>query len=222
MPVAYLLNTRPEQIALHIRMVETLRNAQQAVVEFDNDMGTEVTTIYLCTVDRPEPGLLCEIAGVLYAHEISIHAAQVYTSGAADSAIALDTLYADYHGRGIPPLKRLELEQDLQNVLRDGGVEELMAKMGKTLPPPIPPLQVTLDNGATEHHTIVQLQTEDQPALLYRAARAMATLGWNIHSARISTIGTRVRDAFYVTARDGGKLPDEAGFVDAFQAEFAR
>src|SRR5437016_9340149 len=78
MPVSYLLNTAPDQIAAHVRMVETLR-ASGPVVEFPGDLGPEISVMTVCTYDDPQPGLLSRIAGVLYAHEIGVHAAQVFT-----------------------------------------------------------------------------------------------------------------------------------------------
>jgi [protein-PII] uridylyltransferase len=221
MPVSYLLNTRPDEIALHIRMVEAVRTSWP-VVEFDTEMGSDITSIHVCTPERPEPGLLSQIAGVLYAHEIAVHGAQVFTRDTSPP-LALDTLWADYHGRVLPPLKRMELEQDLIATLQSGEVEALIAKQRKQPPPAIPPRSIKFDNEAAEDHTIVEIQAEDQPALLYRITRAMAALGWNIHSARISTRGDVARDAFYVTTREGGKLEDEESRLeDAFLAEFAR
>lgn len=220
MPVSYLLNTRPEQIAMHIRMVETLRNSGP-VVEFENEPGAPITSIHLCSLERPEPGLLSQIAGVLYAHEISVHGAQVFTR-TEDPPIALDTLWADYHGREIPPMKRLELEQDLCATLKGGDVEAVINRYRKQPPAAIPP-RVRFDNELADLHTVVEIEAEDQPALLYRITRAMAALGWNIQSARISTRGDRARDAFYVTDRTGSKLLDnESELVQAFLTEFTR
>lgn len=221
MPVSYLLNTRPEQIALHIRMVEALRQ-NGPVVEFDSELGREITTIHLCTLDRPEPGLLSQIAGVLYAHEVSVHGAQVFTRDTRP-AIALDTLWADCHGHGIPPLKRLELEQDLVATLKGGDVEALIARCRKQLPPPVLPPEVRINNDLAEDSTVVEIKASNQPALLYRITRAMAALGWNIESARISTRGDVARDAFYVTDRGGGKVEDDdSRLAEAFIEEFRR
>ena len=221
MPVSYLLNTPAETIALHIRMMEALQSGEP-VVEFETEPGSEITSLHLCTLERPEPGLLNSVAGVLYAHEISVHGAQVFTR-AGEPSIALDTLWVDYHGRSVPPLKRLELEQDLSTVLKGAGAEEIIQRFRKELPPALPLQRVRIDPDLAEHHTVVEIEADDQPALLYRITRAMAALGWNIHSARISTHGHRARDAFYVTDRAGEKLDEEeAALVDRFFKEFAR
>lgn len=221
MPVSYLLNTRPEQIATDIRMIESLAKSG-AVVEFENEPGTEISTLHLCTLERPEPGLLSLVAGVLYAHEVSVYGAQVFTRG-TEPKVALDTLWVDFHGRVIPPLKRLELEQDLVNTLSAGNVESVITRYRKQLPRAVENVGIHFDGQVAEIHTVVRIEAEDQPALLYRITRAMAALGWDIHSARISTTGDRAKDAFYVTTREGGKLEgDESALQDQFMAEFTR
>ncbi len=204
MPVSYLLNTAPDQIAAHVRMVETLRTTGP-VVEFPGDLGPEISVMTVCTYDDPQPGLLSRIAGVLYAHEIGVHAAQVFTRK-GDPAVALDTLWLDFHGRALPPLKKMELETDLTAVLRGRPVDELLATHRKHLPPGLPPERVRFDNDLAEHHTVVEIDAPDQPGLLYRLTRATARLEWDIHSARISTTGDRARDAFYITDRAGAKI----------------
>jgi [protein-PII] uridylyltransferase len=218
MPVSYLLNTAPDQIAAHVRMVEQL-HTDGPVVEFPGDLGPEISVVTVCTYDDPEPGLLSRIAGVLYAHEIGVHAAQVFTR-AGEPAIALDTLWLDFHGRALPPLKKMELETDLAAVLRGRPVHEVLATHRKHLPPGIPPERVRFDNHLADHHTVVELDAPDQPGLLYRLTRAMARMGWDIHSARISTTGDRARDAFYVTDQTGAKItgdpaPLQRAFIEA-------
>lgn len=218
MPVSYLLNTAPDQIAAHVRMVETLR-ASGPVVEFPGDLGPEISEMTVCTYDDPQPGLLSRIAGVLYAHEVGVHAAQVFTR-LGEPAVALDTLWLDFHGRALPPLKKMELETDLVAVLRGRPVDEVLAAHRKHLPPGLPPERVRLDNDLAEHHTVVEVDAPDQPGLLYRLTRAMARMGWDIHSARISTTGDRARDAFYVTDRAGARItgdpaPLQRAFIEA-------
>jgi [protein-PII] uridylyltransferase len=221
MPVSYLLNTRPEQMASHIRAVEAL-HASGPVVEFTSEMDAEITTLTLCTYDDPEPGLLSRVAGVLYAHEVVVHSAQVFTRQSAPP-IALDTLWVDFHGRQLPAYKRAEVAQDLVPVLQGKTVTAVLAAHRKTLPPGIAPDRVHFDNNLAEHHTVLDLRAPDQPGLLYRTTRAIAALGWHIHSARISTTGDRARDAFYITDASGQKLAEAedalaARFLAAFTA----
>lgn len=229
MPVSYLLNTRPEQIAAHIRAVEALQ-ASGPVVEWGGEMGAHITTLTVCTYDDPQPGLLSRIAGVLYAHELGVHSAQVFTRESQgdltpteerSDAVAIDTLWIDFHGRQLPPFKKMEVETDLIRVLRGQPVTELLEAHHKHLPPGIPPTRVVFDNNLADGHTVVDVEAPDQPGLLYRITRALAALGWVIHSARISTLGDRARDAFYITDTQGSKIEGDeprlvALFTDAY------
>ncbi len=222
-PVAYLLNTSPSQIATHIRMVESLLHQQDlaGVIEFDDESGSSVTTIHLCTTERPLPGLLSLVSGVLYAHDVRVHGAQVFTRSSAPP-IVLDTLWVDHHGLPLPHPKRQEIEADLLAVLAGAAETDVIARRRKTLPSPVAPRRVAFNNDAAEHHTIMEIDCEDQPALLYRTTRAMARLHWNIHSARITTVANRARDAFYLTDSEGGRLSDsEPALVEAFLREFS-
>lgn len=204
MPVSYLMNTRPEEIAAHIRLVDSLPKTGP-VVEFEQEMGEDLTTLHVCSIDDGRPGLLSRIAGVLYAHEVVVYAAQVFTRN-SDPRVALDTLWVDFHGRAVPPIKRFELEQDLIATLRGGDVEAVIARQGRREPPASPLIEVRVDQDVAEAHTLVEVEAEDQPGLLYRLTRAIASFGWDIHSARIATHGPRARDVFYVTTSAGGKL----------------
>jgi [protein-PII] uridylyltransferase len=221
MPVAYLLNTRSEQMADHIRAVESL-HANGPVVEYSGEMGADITTLTLCTYDDPGPGLLSRVAGVLYAHGVAVHAAQVFTRE-TEPPIALDTLWVDFHDRQLPPYKRAEVAQDLVPVLEGKPVAEVLAAHRKTLPPAIPPESVHLDNTLAEHHTVLDIRAPDQPGLLFRITRAICALGWDIHSARISTTGDRARDSFYITDAAGRKLEeeDEEVLAERFSAAFS-
>ncbi|MFN3651509.1 MAG: HD domain-containing protein [Armatimonadota bacterium] len=225
MPVSYLVNTPTQQIALHVRMVEALQH-DGPVVEFESEQGEDVTTLHVCTVERPEPGLLSRIAGVLYAHEIGVHGAQVFTRAAGSSgepALALDTLWVDFRDRPVPPIKRMEVEQDLVAVLKSGDVEEVILRRRHRYPTVTPPERIRIHQDVAEAHSVLEIEADDQPALLFRITRACAALGWNIHSARINTKGDRVRDAFYLTDASGGKLQGgEARLIDSFVAELSR
>jgi UTP:GlnB (protein PII) uridylyltransferase len=61
------------------------------------------------------------------------------------------------------------------------------------------------------------------PGLLYQVTRAVASLGLDIHTAKVTTWGGQAEDAFYVTRRgengDGEKIGDSEikGTLDALR-----
>ena len=68
--------------------------------------------------------------------------------------------------------------------------------------------RVRFDNEATPDSTVLEVFGPDSMGLLYRLTRAMAEFQLDVSTAKISTLGADVVDAFYVTDRDGGKLED--------------
>src|SRR5205814_9211097 len=121
------------------------------------------------------------------------------------------------------PFKKLELEHALVAVLEGETVDEQLKRHRKHLPPALPPNQVRFDNEVAEHHTVLRVDVPDQPGLLYRLTRAIASLQWHIHSAKISTTGERARDAFYLTDRAGHRiLDDHARLEEQFLAASLR
>lgn len=59
-------------------------------------------------------------------------------------------------------------------------------------------------------HTILELITTDRPGLLSKVGQAFTRMGLRLYNAKISTIGSRAEDLFYVTDQHDRPLTDEA------------
>lgn len=219
MSATYLLNTPLEQMAHHIRMVQRLKESGP-VVEFHDERGSDCTVMTLCAFDDPSPGLLHKIAGVLLANDLEVHGAQVFT-GYREPEVVLDTLWVGSHGGTVPVHRRREVESDLLAVLSGQvTVPELLQRRGRQLSGATLPREVKLHNDLSDAHTVVEVRGLDERGLLYRLTGAMSALGWDIHSARITTIAGEARDAFYVTDAGGGKVgADPERLLTALQAQ---
>jgi len=228
MPANYLLNTPPAEVAAHIRAVRRVLTAGGPVVLFPGERGKGFTVLTICTPEEPRPGLLSKIAGVLYAHDVAVHAAQVFTRESAPlpgsgqnsgPRLALDTLWIDFHGKELPALKRQEVEADLVRVLSGREtIQELLARKNRRLGEGAPVRSISANNDLSDGYTVIEIRTPDQRGLLYRITRAIAAQGWDIHSARINTVGAEARDAFYVTDRQGRKVSvDPAALSEAIR-----
>ena len=150
------------------------------------------------------PGVLSKTAGVLALHSLDVLSAAVAThAGMAINAFTVAPRF------GSKPEASL-LRQDLGRVL-DGALslaERLTAKERSYERPdiPVPPPRVLwFDREATDA-SVVELRAADSFGLLHRVTATLELSSLDIRSARLSTLGASVVDAFYVTGADGGPV----------------
>jgi [protein-PII] uridylyltransferase len=205
LPAQYLLNTPLEEMYLHIAMINRLRETFEPTIDFKHEYGANYTEMTLCAYDDPKPGLLAKITGVLYAHDINLHTAQVFTREAS-VRIAIDTLWVDYRGKPLSTHKRAEVQDSLRRVLLgEIGIGELLQKYKKPLKEQTIYTAV-IDENVSERFSLLEVSAPDETGVVYRLARAISALDWNIHAARLSVWGSRARDAFYISDLNGQKV----------------
>ena len=220
LPAQYLLNTPLEEMYLHIAMIGRLRETFEPAIDFKHEYGADYTEMTLCAYDDPRPGLLAKITGVLYAHDVNLHTAQVFTREAS-VRIAIDTLWVDYRGKPLSTHKRAEIQDSLRRVLLgEVGIGELLQSHKKPLKEQTI-YAAKIDEAASERFSLLEVSAPDETGVVYRLARAISALGWNIHAARLSVWGSRARDSFYVTGPDGEKVPSSevSRLLDALPQE---
>jgi [protein-PII] uridylyltransferase len=161
--------------------------------------GADGASISLCMEDKP--GTLARAAGVLTLHRISVLAAHGF---ATTTGIALErfTVLASDHtawDRVMSDLDdcfsgRLALDDALASKARD-----YMTDRPATA-------EVRILQDASPHSTVVEVRAADALGLLYAIAAGISDLDFDIHVAKIDTLGPRVVDVFYVRTRWGTKL----------------
>jgi [protein-PII] uridylyltransferase len=140
---------------------------------------------------------------VLAACGHDILGAQVYT---AKGSLAVE-IYEVRPLEGEEPEReqeRARLEQSLAQVISgERTVEALLAGRpaeGPAAARQVPP-SVDVSNDESDFYTVVDVTTNDRPALLHDITRALFELDLNVVMSRASTRARRATDAFYVTRR---------------------
>jgi [protein-PII] uridylyltransferase len=151
------------------------------------------------------PGLLSRTSGLLALHSLDVQAADVRT---VDSmAVNRFTVLPRF---GQFPEASL-LNADLRRVLSGTLIltDRLRAKEAAYEAPSTPaaPRLIWFDDVATDA-TILEVRTRDAIGLLHWVTAALEDSGLDIRSARISSLGARVVDAFYLTDADGKPLTE--------------
>jgi [protein-PII] uridylyltransferase len=179
------------------------------------------------TVVAPDrPGLLSEVTAVLALHGLNVRAADI----ACDGGVAVEIFTVEPERGRWPEAARLS--NDLAAVA-DGSlpVEERLAERARTYrghgpaAPATPELvstQVVVDNTASDTATVVEVRAEDVVGQLHRITRAFVDRGLDVASAKVSTFGSAVVDAFYVRSPHGKKVTNSADIEALERAVVAR
>ena len=208
MPAQYLLNTSLDEMYLHMAMINRLRNTGLPTVDFKTEYGSDYTEMTLVAYDDPRPGLLAKIAGVLYALDLNVHGTRIFTRDSS-VRIAMDTLWIDFRGKPLSSSKKAELQETLRQVLTGRLSLDSLFEKRKKLEKEQVVNGARLDDLSAERYSVLDIRAPDEPGTVYRLSRAISKLGWNIHSARFSVWGSRVRAAVYITDTQGRKIKED-------------
>jgi [protein-PII] uridylyltransferase len=163
--------------------------------------------VIVAAPDRP--GIFSSVAGALAINGMDVRAANV----AGEEGVAVEVFTVEV-ARGTWP-DTAKLREDLAAVLTDRlAIGERLSERERIYPvrrrsaAHLPLSEVTIDNDASETATVVEVRAPDEIGLLHRITRALFEAGLDVVSARVSTLGEMVVDAFYVRASGGGKVSD--------------
>lgn len=200
-------------IETHERWAKLMRKGDQekSLIEIEAQVHDfqSVTEITVYTGDHP--GLFSRLAGAFSVSGASIVDARIFTT---TDGMALDVFWIQ-DARGSPiahPTQLIRLKERICDTLlghihlskklpeKDGHLPD--RARGVFTVEPI----VIVDNDASDTHTVIEVNSQDRPALLHDLTRGFFELSLSISHARISTYGERVVDVFYVKDMFGLKI----------------
>lgn len=163
------------------------------------------------TVVAPDrPGLLSRVAGALALLGLDVRSAAV----GSENGMAVEVLdVVPRHGAEPSPVRVAEevraaidgrgaIERRIDERTRDYDWSARATAAHTSAP------VVLFDDEASDRATVVEVRARDALGLLYRVTSALAGCGVDIITAKVSTIGHEVVDAFYVTEVGGAKVID--------------
>ena len=203
-PLRYLRAHPAAEIAEHLQLFERSRPTGVAVRLEQMEAAYRLTV-----VARDKPSLFASFAGAISSFGMDILKAEAFSNAAG---VILDTfVFGDPRrmlqqnpseaDRLIDLIQRIALGKTDANRLMRGRV---LPDAGKR----VTPAQVQFDSEACPGATLVEIETEDRPGLLYNLATVFSSNSCNIDVVLVDTKGHRAIDVFYV-AQGGQKLsPD--------------
>jgi [protein-PII] uridylyltransferase len=207
LPDRYLSCYPPEEIVHHIEMARSVERELLLVGwETEKEIRAKVT---VCTKDRY--GLFSKITGSMFLNRLNILEAQIHTW---ENGIALDTFWVEDLTKDIE--RRLQqFKKDLKETLCGKvPLKDLLSKRDESngiKQKVIPGVseEVKINNKDSDFYTIVEIIGEDRLGILYEITDALTDFGCDIHFARISTLGNRIVDVFYVQDEWGEKIKEK-------------
>lgn len=181
-------------------------------------VGNRVTVV---APDRP--GLFCRVAGTLALHGLDVRSA----AAASEGAMAVEVFEVEPAFDKAPNWSRVRADVEraltgrlsLEARLAD-RVRAYASRSRPTASRPAEP-RVLFDNGASAVATVVEVRAPDSIGVLYRITRALADCDLDVRSAKVSTLGHEVVDAFYVTDAAGAKVLDAEHLAEIEKAVLA-
>ncbi len=172
---------------------------------FDADRGATLVTVH--AVDHP--GLFYRLAGAIHLAGANIIDARIHTTRdglALDNFLVQDPLARPFaHKDQLARLARSVRETlaDRQRMRTRLAAKPLARARAEAFL--IEP-DVIVDNKASNRFTVLEINAQDRPALLYQLAFALFESKLTLHSAHVATYGERAVDTFYVTDLIGAKI----------------
>jgi [protein-PII] uridylyltransferase len=214
LPDRYLSCYSSAEIARHIEMARSIEK-EILLVEWqvEKEVQAKVT---VCTKDRY--GLFSKMTGSMFLNRLNILQAQIHTW---EDGTALDTFWVEDGTKEIE--RRLQqFKKDLKSIIGgEATLKDLLFERGGSngIKQKIIPRvsgEVKINNQDSDFYTIVEITAEDRLGILYEITQALTDHGCDIHFARISTLGNRIVDVFYVQDEWGEKI-EEKQKIDRFK-----
>jgi len=217
---AYWIAEPAEVIASNLVQYDVARSLDEDLsihCQYDAERGATLVSV----IAADHPGLFFRLAGGIHLAGANIIDARIHTNRAGyavDNFLVQDPLGAPFE----EPSQLERIKRSIRDALHRQG--ELVPKLAAR---PLPRSRakafdvrprVTVNNKASNHFTVIEVNARDRSALLNRLARALFESQLIVHSAHITAYGERVTDTFYVTDLLGQKVTDEARMEAAEQA----
>jgi [protein-PII] uridylyltransferase len=207
LPDRYLSCYSAEEIARHIGMARSVEQ-ELLLVEWEMEKETQAK-VTICTKDRY--GLFAKMTGSMFLNRLNILEAQIHTWG---NGIVLDTFWVEDATKSME--RRLQqFKDDLREILGEKvSLRDLLSKRKdlngiKQKVIPRVPQEVKVNNADSDFYTIVEVMGEDRLGILYDVTQTLTEHGCDIHFARISTLGNRIVDVFYIQDEWGEKIKEK-------------
>lgn len=166
-----------------------------------NTQGFSQIMIYL----RSNQDLFAATTAVLEQLNLNVLNARISASGGAFSLSNFVVTNAQHQSLNEDPERKEIIRLKLIDELDDPAdyPEIIQRRTPRQLKHFLFPTEVTFSNDMTKQRTVMEVVTPDRPGLLARIGQILLSHDLLLSNARITTLGERVEDVFFLTQSDG-------------------
>ena len=207
----YFLRENPKDIVWHTKAILAQADPEKPLVLVEDNTieGThKVTQIF---IRAPlSHNIFIAVTNALDQLQLNILDARIYGTV---SGFAMDTFYV-LDKNNCPIGNKPEKIHRVINAIK--GELKLIGNYGDIIKRRTPrqlkyfntPTRTSIHNDLSHKHTILEVFSPDRPGFLAMLARIFAEYHIELVTAKITTLGERVEDVFFITDREGNRLSD--------------
>jgi [protein-PII] uridylyltransferase len=204
MPEDYLMTAHSEEVALHIRLIRSLKD-KPFILHHEFNEGGKFHNLTLFCVSGQES--FKKMVGALTAKSLNILGAHIYLKKDGYVIVSVQVEESEVAtGDNFEVWKEIKLnlsdlfskETSLQKMMRSRT--RYAGEQKGSHEAIVPRVQVERETADT--FTVIRVEARDHLGMLYKIASVFADFGILIHRAKISTQGDRGIDVFYVSLKD--------------------
>jgi [protein-PII] uridylyltransferase len=197
----YFLRESAEDIAWQMEALDRHHDPEVPLIlikQYGKRAFEGATQLFVLAKDRS--GLFADITNAIEHLGLDIQDAKIYNSSSHN---AIDTfILLDQEGKPIgDDPDRLEHIRKviMQSLMQSEDVADVQRRTPRQMKHFAAPTRVTITTDITRNQSVIEVITPDRPGLLATIGRVFNEFKVNIQNAKISTLGERVEDVFFVT-----------------------
>ncbi len=205
----YFLREKPQDVAWHTAGIIGHASKSEPLImirnqgESDFEQATQIF-VYAPHHDR----LFAIITSIIEQLELSVQDAHIFRAADKHTLYTFFVLDRDSKSIGEDSADLQQLRMALDAQLQDP--ERAPDRVRRLEPIQVRkfsvPISAVISTAPSKHYSVLEVTTPDRPGLLASVARVLSRFPLELLGARITTLGERVDDIFYLTENAGGPI----------------
>ncbi len=206
----YFLRESVDNLCWHTRVILRSGDDQPVVSLRELSDGAEHGATLVFTYTRDTDYLFVNSTVAFERLRLNVQSARIFTSASGMCANTYAVLEADGNPVGRDSRRVNEIRSVVRKHLdhRVGRTQSPAFRRGRRLASFGQRVNATLINTPGKNYSTLEIDCPDQSGILARVGQVFADLDIKLIDARITTLGERVEDLFFITGGDGRPLHD--------------